>query len=106
MSKHIALALAVIVTGAVASSSAFALDIVNKDKHNHNVRFVAAGAAMGTKPTEEKVAAGATVTTKFDCSKGCTAHIGKKDDPKKDVVLKGDEKQIVIEGDKLSLPKS
>ena len=81
-------------------ASANALTIVNKDDHNHNVRIVLAGAKKGDKPTEVKIEKGKSA--EFDCSKGCTAHLGKKDDPKKDVVLKGTEKTLTIEKDKLT----
>jgi hypothetical protein len=98
--KKLALFATTLVAGAVLASSAFAVDIVNQDKTNHDVRILLANAPKGTKPTQVKVAAGATV--QFDCSKGCVAHIGKKDDPKKDVTLKGGEKQLVIKDNKLT----
>ena len=81
-------------------SVANALTIVNSDTHKHNVRITVAGAAAGTKPTEVKVDAGKSAT--FDCAKGCTAHLGKKDNPKKDIVLKGTETTLTIQGDKLT----
>lgn len=99
MSKTLTFA-AALVAGAFLANAANALDIVNKDTHNHNVRITLSTAKPGDKPVQVKVAASATA--QFDCSKGCTAHLGKKDDPKKDVVLKGTEKTLTIEKDKLS----
>ena len=100
MNKTLALTVAAFVASAVLATSANALTIVNKDTHKHNVRIMLTSAKAGDKPTEVKV--DASKSAEFDCSKGCTAHLGKKDNPKKDVILKGTEKTLTIEGDKLA----
>ncbi len=100
MTKTLALFAATFVTSAVLATSANALTIVNKDDHNHNVRIVVTGAKVGDKPAEVKIEKGKSA--EFDCAKGCVAHLGKKDNAKKDVVLKGTEKTLTIEKDKLS----
>lgn len=99
MSRKLVLAAAVLVAGSLASSSAFALEIVNMDKYSRSVQFTMAGAKPSSKATVVKVAASGK--SSFDCSKGCTARLGKSD-----LVLKGAESEIMIKSDKLSLPKS
>ena len=94
------LVIAASVLGFGLVSSANALTIVNKDKTNHNVRIILATAKKGDKPVEVKIAAGASA--QFDCSMGCTAHIGKKDNAKKDAVLKGTEKTLTIDNNALT----
>ena len=100
MSKFLALAAATFVASAVLATSANALTIVNKDDHKHNVRIVVTGAKAGDKPAEVKIDKGKSA--EFDCSKGCVAHLGKKDKAEKNVTLKGTEKTLTIEKDKLS----
>ena len=100
MSKTFALIAASFVASAILATSASALTIVNKDTHKHNVRIILAGAKPGDKPAEVKIEPGKSA--EFDCSKGCTAHLGKKDSAKKDVILKGTEKTLTIDKDKLS----
>lgn len=100
MSTKIALIAATLAASFAFAASANALTIVNKDTHKHNVRITLATAAKGDKPMEVKVDAGKSV--EFDCAKGCVAHLGKKDNAKKDVVLKGTEKTLTVEADKLT----
>ena len=100
MSNKLALIAASFIASAVLATSANALTIVNKDTHKHNVRIVVTGAKAGDKPAEVKIEPGKSAD--FDCSKGCVAHLGKKDNPKKDVILKGTEKTLTIQSDKLS----
>lgn len=100
MSTKIALIAATLAASFAFAASANALTIVNKDTHKHNVRILLSTAAKGDKPVEVKIEPGKSAD--FDCSKGCTAHLGKKDDAKKDVVLKGTEKTLTIEADKLT----
>jgi hypothetical protein len=87
----IAVALA---TSFAFAASANALTIVNKDVKNHNVRIMVTGAKAGDKPAEIKIAAGKSAD--FDCSKGCTAHLGKKDKGAKDAVIKATDKTLTI----------
>ena len=100
MSTKISLFAAAIAASFAFAASANALTIVNKDTHKHNVRIVVTGAKAGDKPAEVKIDAGKSA--EFDCSKGCVAHLGKKDNPKKDVILKGTEKTLTIKDDKLT----
>jgi len=100
MSKTLAVLAATFLASAILATSASALTIVNSDTHKHNVRIVLAGAKPGDKPAEVKIEPGKSA--EFDCSKGCTAHLGKKDNPKKDVVLKGTEKTLTVKDDKLT----
>jgi len=97
MSNKLAIIAATIIASAVLATSANALTIVNKDTKNHNVRILLAGAKAGDKPAQVKVEAGKSA--EFDCSKGCSAHLGKKDKGAKDVVLKGTEKTLTIGAD-------
>jgi hypothetical protein len=76
------------------AASANALTIVNKDTVKHNVRIMVTGAAKGDKPVEVKVDAGKSAD--FDCSKGCTAHLGKKDKGAKDAIIKATDKMLTI----------
>ena len=100
MSNKLVIIAATFLASAVLATSANALTIVNSDTHKHNVRIVLAGAKPGDKATEVKIDAGKSA--EFDCTKGCTAHLGKKDNPKKDVILKGTEKTLTIKDDKLT----
>jgi len=97
MSSKLAIIVSTLVASAVLVTSANALTITNKDKVKHNLRIELAGAKPGTKPTEVKIEPGKTAD--FDCSKGCTAHLGKKDKGAKDLIIKGPEKTITIEAD-------
>lgn len=96
MSNKLTAIAAAIIASAVLATSANALTIINKDKINHDVRILVTGAK---KVEKVKVAAGASVET--DCSKGCTAHLG-KDKGKNDTVLKGTEKTLTIMDNKLT----
>ena len=100
MTSKFAIIAATFIASVVLATSANALTIVNKDTHKHNVRIVLASAKAGEKPVEVKI--DASKSAEFDCAKGCVAHLGKKDNPKKDVILKGTEKTLTIEGDKLA----
>ncbi len=100
MTSKFAIITAALVASAVLATSANALTIVNKDTHKHNVRIMMSDAKKGDKPVEVKIDAGKSAD--FDCAKGCVAHLGKKDNAKKDVTLKGTEKTLTIQGDKLS----
>lgn len=97
MSNKLARIAAVVLAGAVFATSANAVTFINKDKGNHDVRVMVTGAK---KDAKVKVASGASVD--FDCSKGCTAHLGKKDKGAKDLVLKGTEKTVTIQDNKLT----
>ena len=97
MSSKLAIAAATLIASAVLATSANALTIQNNDKINHNVRFLLKGAKPADKPTEVKVEAGKTAT--FDCSKGCSAHLGKKDKGAKDTILTGTEATLTIGAD-------
>ena len=100
MSNKLAILTATFLASAILATSANALTIVNSDTHKHNVRIILAAAKPGDKPAEVKLDPGKSA--EFDCSKGCTAHLGKKDNPKKDVVLKGTEKTLTVKDDKLT----
>jgi len=97
MSNKLTVILATLVASAILATSANALTITNNDKVKHNVRFILPTAKKGDKPAEVKVDPGKSA--EFDCSKGCSAHLGKKDKGAKDVVLKGTEKTLTIGAD-------
>jgi hypothetical protein len=101
MSSKLAIVTATLLASAVfvTSASAATLWVVNNDKVHHDLRLLAAGAKKGVKPTAVKIDAGKTVDSMFDCSKGCAAHLGKKDKGAKDLILKGTETTITIAAD-------
>lgn len=97
MGNKLTVILATLVASAVLATSANALTVTNNDKVKHNVRFILSTAKKGDKPAEVKVEPGKSAD--FDCSKGCSAHLGKKDKGAKDLVLKGTEKAVTIGAD-------
>jgi hypothetical protein len=97
MSTKLVAIAAALVAGAVFATSANALTIVNKDKINHDVRILVTGAKK-----VEKVKVDAGKSADVDCSKGCTAHLG-KDKGKNDTVIKATDKTLTIMDNKLTV---
>lgn len=107
MSNKLAIVAATFLAGAIFATSANALTIINLDKTNHDVRVMVTGAKKDEKVKVDaagKVDAKGvkTDTVEFDCSKGCTAHLGKKDKGAADTILKGTEKTLTIKDNKLT----
>jgi len=94
MSNKLTIIAAAFIASAVFATSASALTITNNDTKNHDLRILVTGAKK-----EEKVKVAAGASAQFDCSKGCKAHLGKKDKGTADLVLKGTETTITIAKD-------